>query len=161
MDDFTESNEYIKVRDAAARYLSYRARSRAEVCNKLKECEFDEEISRLVIERLEYFGYINDVKFCQMFIHDKTIINGFGSERIIRELKEKGVERDIIEQCVVETELRENDKESAYKLLTSKRPRFMAEERKRAIDFLLRKGYPYEAADSAFRKMNDEYSRLS
>jgi len=156
MDAFIENGEYEKARDTAVRYLSYRARSRAEIENKLKESGFDDEVSRFVIERLESYGYIDDIKFSQMFIHDKTVISGFGSERIIRELKEKGVNSDIIEECVVDAELRESDAESALRVLMKKRPRFGSDERRKAIDFLLRKGYPYEAAEHAFREINDK-----
>jgi regulatory protein len=142
-----EETVFSKARDKAVRYLSYSARSRKEVYDKLKSTEegFSDEIIDRVITLMERYGYIDDYRFSVSYIKDKSGINGFGSDRIRYALKEKGVHGDIIENAFGMVDIDEPG--NALKLLEKKyKTKKITEirEKKKAHEFLLRKGYNYE-----------------
>ena len=159
----------------AARYLSYRARSRAEVVNRLEEEGFDEDVISSVVESFTRYGYIDDEKFCEAFAHDKRVINGFGNERIRNELLEKGVDAEVIDKCLVSDDF--NEEEEALRLIRkrfgkatsrweliskykedpfNRNDKAFINEKRKAIDFLIRKGYSYGTAEEALKAFLNE-----
>lgn len=141
---------FSKARDKAVKFLSYRARSRKEVYEKLAKEDYPEEIIERVIELMEKYGYIDDYKFSICYIRDKIKINGFGSIRIAHELKEKGVKGDIINETLAQLNLDESD--TALAMLTKRyknRGIVDIKEKNKAYEFLLRKGFSYEIINKA------------
>ena len=49
-------------------------------------------------------GYLDDGRFALMFVHDRRELDGWGSERIRRELAARGVGRDLIETALEQHE---------------------------------------------------------
>jgi regulatory protein len=154
-----EESVFSKARDKAVKFLSYRARSRKELYDKLLSAEndFSEEIIDRVIELMEKYGYIDDLKFAQSFIRDKRNLRGCGEIRIRHELKEKGVRGDIIESAFAE--LPTDETAAALKLLEKKYKfgNFTDQnEKKKAYGFLLRKGYSYEIIHAAMQLFDEQ-----
>ena len=156
-----------KAYNAAINYIAYRARSEAEVLSKLREKEYAENVIGGVIERLKQYDYINDEKFCEMYIHDKSKVSGFGRERIMEGLINLGVDYATAEKCLDEAGLDEED--AALKLLSKRYKNGLPfetdeysddflKEKKKAVDFLLRKGYTPETAVEAFKRLLNEKS---
>ena len=156
--------ELIKIKkatDSALRYLAYRARSRFEVVSKLTEQGYEKEVIDAVISETERFGYINDAKFCEAYIHDKAVLNGYGSERIRAGLLNMGVPVEIIDKYLAEAADETDETARACRLLEKRYKNgfnfeddtngFLAE-KKKAVDFLLRKGYSFESAEEAFKQ---------
>ena len=52
----------------------------------------------MIAELLE-FGYLDDARYARVFTQDKRTLEAWGNERIARTLRERGVERELIERA--------------------------------------------------------------
>lgn len=92
--ELTES----ELRVAAINLLSRREYSRHELYQKLIARTSSETVLEKILNRLEEAGYQSDLRFSESFLRSR-INRGLGKMRIERELKEKGIQQDLIEQC--------------------------------------------------------------
>ena len=83
-------------------YLNRRERTEAEVRARLERAEVRAEEIELVIAGLVEFGYIDDARYARVFTEDKRTLEAWGNERIARSLRERGVDRDLIEAALAE-----------------------------------------------------------
>ena len=84
------------IRDTAAKYLAFRARSSGELRSHLKSKGFcSDEISQVIADFTDY-GYLDDEDYCRQYIRYARS-KGKGPLRIKQELSEKGIGRDIIQ----------------------------------------------------------------
>lgn len=145
------SNEIVleSAKKKALRYLSYRARSRKEVYDKLAydNKDFSGKTIMTVMDFLEEYGYIDDDNFAESYIKDKINLNKFGLNRIKAELKQKGVEEKTIADVITklsDSDFPFNQKENALDLLDKRyKNSYISDlkEKKKAYNFLMRKGY--------------------
>jgi regulatory protein len=143
-------------------YLNRRERTVAEVRARLARAEVHgEEIDAVIAELLE-FGYLDDARYALMFTQDKRTLEAWGNERIARSLRERGVERELIEAALAESvgeryagdaEL-ESELDRAVALLGQRFPAGPADrrDRERAFGVLARRGYESETAADAVRE---------
>ena len=85
--------------EAALNKLNYRMRSKAELKKALADLEYDSEEISETIEELETFGYVDDRKFSEEFIRSSARKN-WSSSRIIRALREKGIDKTMAEEAM-------------------------------------------------------------
>jgi regulatory protein len=148
-------------------YLNRRERTEAEVRARLERGEVPGPEAEMVIAELLELGYLDDARYARVFTEDKRNLEAWGNERIARALRERGVERELIEaalaqdgggampaagdgvQVEVETEL-----DRAIGLLRQRFPGgpAQARDRERAFGVLARKGYESETAADAVRE---------
>jgi regulatory protein len=147
----------------AYRFVNRRERTVAEVRARLERDELPEpEIDGAIGELVE-FGYLDDARYARVFVQDKRALDAWGNERIARVLRERGVERELIEQALHEQHddgwgiggesLPETELDRAVGLLTQKFPAGPSDlrDRERAFGVLVRKGYESETAADAVR----------
>ena len=97
-------------------------------------------------------GYLDDGRFALMFVHDRRELDGWGSERIRRELAAKGIDRDLVESALAQHEAEwgagESELDRALALLQRRFPSPPSERRERdkALGVLIRKGFDPELA---------------
>lgn len=84
------------VRERAVYYLNMRPRTGAQVFRYLKDKGYDEKDIREAVNELKEYNYINDVDFSHMYF-EYGFEKGRGTDRIKRELREKGVSCEDIE----------------------------------------------------------------
>ena len=58
------------------------------------------ERDRGAIAELLEFGYLDDARYARVFTQDKRTLESWGNERIARTLRERGVDRDLIEAAL-------------------------------------------------------------
>ncbi len=139
----------------AYRYLNRRERTEAEVCAHLEAKGVEEPVLAQAIEALVEDGVVDDARYARLFAQDKRELEGWGSERIRRTLRARGIERELIDGALrVPDAAGESDLERAVALL---RRRFAApleerRDRERALGVLLRKGYESELALEALAR---------
>ena len=75
-----------KAKEAALRYLSFRARTRQEVEGRLREKGFDENTIRSAIERLKELRLIDDAEFAREWIRSRQRKGPIGRRRLLLEL---------------------------------------------------------------------------
>jgi regulatory protein len=134
------------------RYLGRRERTRQELAEHLETKGVDAGLIELTVTALADQGYVDDARFARLFAQDKRELEGWGRERITRSLRQRGLERSLIEAAVC-SEDREDELGRAVELLRRRFPEPPVEARahERALAFLLRKGYESELALDALR----------
>jgi len=140
--------ELTRAKNAAYRLLTYRSRSRAEIEAKLHDKEFNDAIIDAVLADLARLGYVNDVQFAREWTRSRIRLRGFGRRRIGQELKNRGIDAEIIREVFVEvfsdeTEI-ETAKHVAEKKLKTMKTLDRVVRRRRLAGFLERKGFSSE-----------------
>ena len=144
-------------------FLNKRERTEAEVRARLERGELASEQIELVIAELLEFGYLDDARYARVFTQDKRNLEAWGNERITRALRERGVERELIEAALSEDrdepmpgfdDRADSELDRAIALLGQRFPLGPAEQRdrERAFGVLARKGYESETASDAVRE---------
>ncbi len=85
-----------KAYERALNFLSYRARSEHEIRVKLREKEVPDAIINHVLDRLRERNYVNDLEFAQMWVRNREEFRPRSRRVLQMELRQKGVDRDII-----------------------------------------------------------------
>jgi regulatory protein len=136
----------------AYRYVGRRERTKQELREHLQARDFAPEIVAEAVAELAEFGYVDDARYAQLFAQDKRGLEGWGSERIARALRERGLARELIAQAV-DGQDREEELAQALEVLRRRCPDPPRErrERDRALGILLRKGYESELALEALQ----------
>ena len=83
----------------ALRVLARRPLTVHEIRQRLGRRGHDEEAIRQVVERLLQRNYLNDLELSLQFISTRTARLGQGRARLIRELRQRGVEASLAEQA--------------------------------------------------------------
>jgi len=83
-------------------FLNRRERTEAEVRARLERAELHADEIEAVISELLEFGYLDDARYARVFTEDKRTLEAWGNERIARALRERGVERELIEAALSE-----------------------------------------------------------
>jgi regulatory protein len=133
-------------------YLNRRERTTTELRSQLARKGIGDATIDAAVERLTQDGYVDDLRFALMFVHDKRELEGWGSERIRRDLATRGVGSDLVETALDRHEREWAGEETELdRALTLLRRRFPApprerRERDRALGMLIRKGFESELA---------------
>jgi regulatory protein len=139
-DPFTEALGAIRRRE----------RTTAEIVEWLAERDYGPEEIESAVGRLTEFGELDDARFAREFAQDKRELAGWGPERIAVALRERGIDRGLVEAASLETHAEQVER--AVALLRERR--FMLaddSDRRRALALLGRRGYGYEVAHEAIR----------
>jgi regulatory protein len=137
-----------RLRGLALRYLGRRERTVAEVRERLARAEASEAQAEQVITELQADGLIDDARYARLFVEDRRTLDGWGSERIERSLRERGIDRDLIAAAFAETDDERTELDRALELLRRRFPQPPVErrERDRALGVMIRKGFETEVA---------------
>lgn len=105
-----------EAKNYAFRLLSYRERSKYEIKSRLLKKGYNRELARKVAADLARLDYLNDERFARKWIKDRINHKARGSNLLKYELKEKGINRHIIDTVLSELLNEELEKEMAAKL---------------------------------------------
>lgn len=143
------SEELCRARDTALQHLGYRARSRVELQRRLARKGYEPELIEEALEALSRSGLINDAEFSQSWVRARTGSRPMGPNRIAAELRQKGVERELIEQALepVDPEL---ELALALKVGRKKVEQLRGEDvpiaRRKLASALMRRGFSWEVS---------------
>jgi regulatory protein len=126
-------------------YLGQRERASAELRRHLSEKGFEEPIVEQTLAELIRQGYLDDARFARLFAQDKRELEHWGSERIGRALRERGLDRKLVAAALAGQD-HTSELEQAVALLRRRCPEPPRDRRghERALGILLRKGYDSE-----------------
>ena len=108
----TDSNSLQDCLDSAYYYLSYRPRSEGEIRQWLHKRGFADEVTDTAIARLKEQNLSDDFAFAQFWKDNRLSFRPKSRRLIKRELRDKKVAAEIIEQVTRDID----DEEIAYKL---------------------------------------------
>jgi regulatory protein len=133
--------------ELAYRHLNRRERTEAEIRSHLERREVEPAAIELVVVELLENGYLDDARYARLFAQDKRTLEQWGTERIRRELLQRGIDRELIASALAASE-RESELDRALALLRQRFPAPCSDrrERDRALGMMMRKGYDSEVA---------------
>lgn len=160
-----EEIETLKSRDEqevafnrALHYLSFRARSEAELLTYLSEKGYSDSVSQTVMERLKAEGLISDHRFASDWIDNRVSFRPRSQIQLRAELRRKGLQDEVIETALQKADLDDTDlaKEAGKKLARRYSGNTWQDFRKKMIPALARRGFNYETANIVIRQLWDE-----
>ena len=128
----------------AVKFLSYRARSEAEVRRKLAQLGFSRGTVEGAVKKLLSLNLLNDENFARAWTVSRVEGRGYGPLRVERELRQKGVAKDLIGRVLDETCGRQQGMDRARALLEKRfRGKDLSDAKnlRRAVSFFRRRGY--------------------
>jgi len=140
------TNEPQLARDRALQLLGYRERSSQELTQRLHRDGYPDGIVDEVVSRFCEVELVDDRRFASAWIRSR-VSAGYGLRRIKRELREKGVADDVVEDAVVESEL-EDELLRARAALRGRAPRD-SKEREKLVRRLVGRGFDLRVAVDA------------
>lgn len=156
-----ELNELMRVsqlraaKDKALGLLSRRSYSKSQLRDRLTR-HTDEEAAHQAVERMEEIGLVDDLDYALRYARDLYHLKQLAPARIKQELRQKGIDSDIISESLEQFDEDDNiDRALAY--LGRKYSSLSDEKtRKRAFAQLGRLGYSYSEIGSALRLYDEE-----
>ncbi|MET7769922.1 recombination regulator RecX [Nocardia sp. NPDC005366] len=80
-----------QAKEVCLRLLAVRARSRAELAQRLAAKGYTEHVTDLALGRLAQVGLIDDVAFAEQWVQSRHTFSGKGKQALAQELRRKGV----------------------------------------------------------------------
>jgi regulatory protein len=138
----------------ALNLLGYRARSEAEIRDRLARYGYVGETIEGVVLRLEELGYLDDAEFARMKAREKA--RRYGPRRVSVELKKSGVGEALARE-VVEEEFAGRSEVGEARSAAARRynGRGSDAEARRVYGFLVRRGYSVEVCAQVAREYRE------
>lgn len=138
----TQVNNYSAF-DTAAYYLGYKDRTVYELKQKLSEKGYSDDEIAEAMDKLQEYGYVNDSRYARLYIKQNSTQKG--SRRLINELKQKGIDKELSIEEAMKLDINEievisnifNKRFAAVDLSDDKQYR-------RVYSFFVRRGFNYD-----------------
>lgn len=140
-------------------FLKFRDRSEKEIRDHFKSFQ-DQDLIEKLVAKLKEQGFINDLKFANLWIESRQRSKFKSKLALELELKQKGISEEIIEEAfsLQSSDIRQEDlamqalekKMRIWKNLTK------LEFKQKAYRYLGAKGFPYEIISSVIEKFDEK-----
>ena len=141
--------------------LARRMYSTNEIRKKLKEQGYTDEIIDNVISMMEGYGYLNDKTFAEEWIQSRRLNNPKGKIVLKRELTQKGIEGDIIEEAFNQSFDESQQSEIALDMARRKSRSYINDDpisaRRKLQGYLIRRGFDFETVRNVVDKVLSEW----
>ncbi|GKS70098.1 regulatory protein [Nitrosomonas sp. PY1] len=152
-------NDKATLKTRALRYLARREYSRQELTQKLSAyaSSIKKEELTTVLDDLEQRGFLSAQRVIEQITYNRR--SRYGSQRIIQELKSKGIDAQLINDVL--PTLKANDEETALAIWQKKFGRLptTAEERAKQMRFMLNRGFSTEIIREVLARASDSISK--
>ena len=126
--------------------LTATSKSRRQLAQVLKKREVPAEAAEAALDRFTELGYIDDAAFARSWVESRQRSRGLAASALRRELRDKGVASELIEQVLADTVDPDRERAAATALVEKKlramsglKPEVAT---RRLVGMLGRKGYP-------------------
>lgn len=148
------SEDFDRFYTKALRFLSFRPRSEKEISDYLIKKKVDISLINSIVEKLKLQKFLNDVEFAKWWINQRTEFKPKSLRLIKLELKQKGIDKDLLDELgAINHKLGKDDLTKAKELLERYKKRFEGLDQQklyqRAGGFLGRRGFDWETIKSA------------
>ncbi len=148
--------QYETAHEQALRFLEPRPRSSVELKQQLRKKKVAGEVIDQVIARLTDAGLLDDSAFAKYWVENREAFRPRAGRALRFELKRKGLSDAAIKDAVGAID----ESESAYRAGAARAPRWRGVERREFMEklgaFLVRRGFSYETAKEAAKRLWDE-----
>ena len=139
--------------------LTGRARSRAELAEKLAKKGVPDDVAARLLDRFEEVGLVDDEAFARSWVESRQAGKGLARRALAQELRRKGVEDEVAREVLDDVDP-EDEVEAARTLVRRKLRTATRLDRDTAVrrlaGMLARKGY---SSSVAFRVVREELDR--
>ena len=151
------TNSKTPLETRALRHLARREHTRHELERKLSSHAHSPQSQQLIadlLDRLEQVGYLSTQRFAEHTVRARRA--RFGSQRIARELKEKGVDEQVIAEVL--PDLKATDFETARQIWRKKfgAAPIDSKERARQIRFMMGRGFTMDTVNAVLSQSKQE-----
>ncbi len=146
LEKITYAEEKQKVKEQALNLLSYRARSKKELTDRLKQKGAEVQCIDEVLANLESLGLINDLEFAKIWARERG--KSYGPFKLRNELSRKGVSKEIIDKVLSEFSELELAQNITERWLNSHKHLSDEVLNRRLFGFLARRGISYDTIKS-------------
>ncbi len=147
-------------KQSAIRFISYRPRSSAEVRRNLTEKGYEPEVIELVLAWLPTVHLLDDHEFARYWIEQRETFKPRSRMAMAMELRQKGIEREIIDELLDDVDELESAKRAAKKRLGRWENLPEDEFRTKLYRYLQGRGFGYgiarEVADALWEALVEE-----
>jgi len=153
-----EADTVEKAKEAAIRLIEYRPRSSGEIRRKLRQKAYSDTVIEHVIERLTDVQLLDDAAFARYWVEQRETFKPRSQMALRQELRQKGVQRDVIDKAVSEVD----ELAAAQKAAEKQARRYMKlpEDafKKKLGGFLRRRGFNYDIIRQVTDEIWENYS---
>ncbi|MFA7309010.1 MAG: regulatory protein RecX [Patescibacteria group bacterium] len=146
-----------KAWDYVLRFVGIRMRSELEIRRRLKQKEYSEPLIDSLIKKSQEYNLINDDQFAQAYVRDRVLFRNKGKRALEFELKNKGIEKDIIQKTL--SSIGEEDELGTARLALTKKYKGNNFSDKKAYEkamrFLAGRGFSWPTIQKALDKKPD------
>lgn len=144
----------------AHRLVDHRMRTRRELAVRLRARGRPEDVITAVLDRLENVGLIDDGRFARLWIDERLRKRPVGLSLLRRELRQKGIDAEVIESALEESASGEGEAGRAYEALRRQTYRYARLDRdaahRRMVAFLGRRGFGQDVVYKVVHRVLDE-----
>ena len=143
-----------RCKDKAMWLIGYRDHSRRELIEKLRS-DYSAESAEAAVSRLEELGLVDDGRYARRYAADLVNLKHLSDRGVRQKLREKGIDRDLIDEVMDELSLDEDAQ--IREIIEKKYGGDLSDEktRRRAVSALTRMGYSYSDIKSALAEYID------
>ncbi len=153
IDEVLLFDERVRAKAKALRLLSHRALAVDELRQKLLDRDFSERTTERILADLVRVGLLNDESYATAFVHARMSQRPSSKRLLEIELKRKGIGEKEAERIVEGAYGPESESQVAEMLFRKKMESLKGEDprkaRKKAVEFLFRRGFDWELIRSA------------
>lgn len=96
LEEIINYNNYIEAYNKALTYISYKQRTKKEIKDKL--CNYSNDVSDKVIEKLDELGLLDEKRYIEAFINDQINLGNKGPFYIKKELEKLNINSYYIDE---------------------------------------------------------------
>lgn len=143
---FVKDSKLQRIYERILRFSSLRPRSRLEIEMWLKRKKVEPMKGKLLIDKLERLGLVNDKEFCLWWVEQRMQFRPRSKRMLEKELRQKGVDVKLIRRVIEDEGI--NEEEIVKKLI--KRKEYLwkrldkVSSKRKARDYLLRQGFNWD-----------------
>ncbi len=154
--ELQNSDSHEKAYQQALKFINYRQRTEAEVRRNLEEHNYTEEAIQQALERLQSSGLLDDQRFAQSWVDNRSELRPRSRKALSLELRRHGLDDQAISQAVEAV----NDEDMAYQAGIKQARKYRLLEwmdfRQKLSNFLLRRGFGYDVVSPTVKRIWDE-----
>ena len=137
-------------------FLSYRARSEAEIRNNLRKHDYPDAVIGSTIERLRQDRLADDKQFARAWVENRTAFRPRGRRALTMELRQKGLDDETVQTAVAGLDEEALAQDAGRKRLDRLRGLDRNDFRRKMGEFLGRRGFSYDIISLTVQRLWDE-----
>ena len=154
VEEIVKKAEFQKTLDKLLRFATLRPRSEKEIKDWFQRRKVHESLHRELFNRLNRLDLIDDEKFAQWWVEQRSSFRPRGKRALEMELRMKGIKKEVIGQVLANIKL--DEEKVAGELLSKKSYKWRLlpkrEARAKMGAFLARKGFNWEIIEKVLGK---------